>query len=54
MKHILLQRAGFLPGLLLFLLALGAPRLAQANHLLGGEMTYRYLDAGGPTSAPLR
>lgn len=27
---------------------------ACANHLLGGEMTYRYLDAQGPAAAPLR
>ncbi|RZL04755.1 MAG: hypothetical protein EOO62_20570, partial [Hymenobacter sp.] len=39
---------------LLVLLALGAGHVAQAAHLLGGEMTYRYLDANGPASAPLR
>ncbi|MDB5236347.1 MAG: hypothetical protein JWR44_3340, partial [Hymenobacter sp.] len=39
--------------LLLALLALGA-RPAQATHLLGGEMSYRYLDANGTTAAPFR
>ena len=39
--------------LLLALLVLGiAP--AQATHLLGGEMSYRYLDANGPATAPFR
>ena len=38
---------------LLVLLALGA-RPAQASHFLGGEMTYRYLDANGPAGAPFR
>ncbi|WP_152559907.1 hypothetical protein, partial [Hymenobacter sp. IS2118] len=27
---------------------------AQATHLLGGEMSYRYLDANGPAGAPFR
>ncbi|MEJ7659064.1 MAG: hypothetical protein WKG07_05265 [Hymenobacter sp.] len=25
---------------------------AQATHLLGGELTYRYLDTNGPAGAP--
>jgi gliding motility-associated-like protein len=49
----LLRRLGLLPGLL-FLLVLGAAHPALATHLLGGEMTYRYLDATGPATAPLR
>ena len=53
MMYSLLRRLGLLPGLLL-LLALVAARPAQATHLLGGEMTYRYLDANGPTAAPHR
>jgi len=49
----LLRRAGLLCGLTLgLLLSLTYP--AAATHLLGGEMTYRYLDASGPTGAPLR
>jgi len=39
--------------LLLFLLGLAAGP-ARATHLLGGEMTYRYLDANGPAAAPVR
>ncbi|HEX8328202.1 MAG TPA: gliding motility-associated C-terminal domain-containing protein [Hymenobacter sp.] len=39
--------------LLLTLLVLGA-RPAQATHLLGGEMSYRYLDANGPAGNPFR
>jgi len=39
--------------LLLFLLGL-ASGPARATHLLGGEMTYRYLDANGPAAAPVR
>ena len=39
--------------LLLALMMLGA-RPAQASHLLGGEMSYRYLDANGPAAAPFR
>jgi gliding motility-associated-like protein len=35
-------------------LLLGAAGPAAASHLLGGEMTYRYLDANGPAAAPLR
>ena len=43
-----------LPWLVLLLVALGLTLPAQATHLLGGEMTYRYLDANGPSSAPHR
>jgi gliding motility-associated-like protein len=50
----LLRRLGLGPGLVLFLLGLGAAHPALATHLLGGEMTYRYLDANGPATAPLR
>jgi len=39
--------------LLLALLVFGA-QPAQASHLLGGEMSYRYLDANGPAAAPFR
>ncbi|MBU6122420.1 T9SS type B sorting domain-containing protein [Hymenobacter siberiensis] len=39
--------------LLLALLVLGT-RPAQASHLLGGEMSYRYLDATGPAATPFR
>ena len=39
--------------LLLGLLLLGA-RPAQASHLLGGELSYRYLDDSGPAAAPFR
>ena len=39
--------------LLLALLMAGA-RPAQATHLLGGEMSYRYLDSNGPTGTPFR
>jgi gliding motility-associated-like protein len=45
----LLSRLGLL-GLLGLLLS--SP--AQATHLLGGEMSYRYLDSKGPATAPLR
>jgi gliding motility-associated-like protein len=50
----LLRRSGFLAGLSWLLFLLGAVHPALASHLLGGEMTYRYLDAKGPASAPLR
>ncbi len=40
--------------LLLFALLLLGARPAQASHLLGGEMSYRYLDATGPATAPFR
>jgi gliding motility-associated-like protein len=49
----LLRQVGLLPGLLLLLL-LGGAHPALATHLLGGEMTYRYLDNRGPATAPLR
>ena len=49
----LLRRAGWLAGLLVFLL-LGTGSRVLATHLLGGEMTYRYLDSKGPPTAPLR
>jgi gliding motility-associated-like protein len=29
-------------------------QVAHATHLLGGELTYRYLDANGPAAAPFR
>ena len=50
----LLRRLGLVPGLVVFMLGLGAAHPALATHLLGGEMTYRYLDANGPAEAPLR
>ncbi|HET9504330.1 MAG TPA: gliding motility-associated C-terminal domain-containing protein [Hymenobacter sp.] len=50
----LLTRLGALPGLCLLWLLLALAPAAHATHLLGGEMTYRYLDANGPTAAPLR
>ena len=42
-----------LRSVLLLLLAL-LVRPAMASHLLGGELTYRFIDALGPTAAPLR
>ena len=48
----LLRCAGLLLGLLLLLLGGAHPVLA--THLLGGEMTYRYIDNRGPATAPLR
>ncbi len=50
----LLSRLGLLPGLVLLGLLLGVAGPAGATHLLGGELTYRYLDATGPAGAPLR
>ncbi|RZK96199.1 MAG: hypothetical protein EOO62_29535 [Hymenobacter sp.] len=50
----LLRRLGLLPGLVLFLLGLGLAHPALASHLLGGEMTYKYLDSNGPTGAAAR
>ncbi|WP_157887012.1 gliding motility-associated C-terminal domain-containing protein [Hymenobacter sp. PAMC 26628] len=41
-------------GALLVLLVLGLAGPARATHLLGGEMSYRYLDANGPAAAPFR
>ncbi|MDQ2769445.1 MAG: hypothetical protein M3Y54_02955, partial [Bacteroidota bacterium] len=52
MTTTLLRR--FWGSLVLLTLLLAAARPAQATHLLGGEMSYRYLDANGPTSAPFR
>lgn len=49
----LLRWIGSRPELVLLLL-LGAAHPALATHLLGGEMTYRYVDANGPATAPLR
>lgn len=50
-----LLRYSTLRWVLLSLLAfLLMPWAAQATHLLGGEMTYRYLDANGPAAAPFR
>ena len=40
-------------GLLGLLLSLGG-HSARATHLLGGELTYQYLDATGPAAAPYR
>ncbi|MBJ6145090.1 gliding motility-associated C-terminal domain-containing protein [Hymenobacter sp. BT559] len=48
----LLRRFPSLPWLLLLLL--GAAQSVQASHLLGGEMTYKYLGADGPAAAPHR
>ena len=39
---------------LLLVLALGAARPACATHLLGGEMSYVYVDANGPVGRPYR
>ena len=39
--------------LLAVLLGLGGPA-ARASHLLGGELTYQYLDATGPAATPYR
>jgi gliding motility-associated-like protein len=41
-------------GLLLGVLGLLLSSPAQATHLLGGEMSYRYLDNKGPGTTPLR
>ncbi|WP_140466132.1 gliding motility-associated C-terminal domain-containing protein [Hymenobacter nivis] len=53
MLTILLRRFWGL-GALLVLLVLGLAGPARATHLLGGEMSYRYLDANGPAAAPFR
>lgn len=50
----LYRRESLLAWLVFWILLLGLARPAQASHLLGGEMTYRYLDAAGPAAAPLR
>lgn len=52
MKNLLPARLLW-PSALLLLLALFA-RPALASHLLGGDLTYRYIDNLGPTAAPLR
>ncbi|MCC3153095.1 gliding motility-associated C-terminal domain-containing protein [Hymenobacter sp. BT770] len=52
MSTTLLQR--FLGSILLLMLLVLGARPAQASHLLGGEMNYRYLDANGPAGAPFR
>jgi gliding motility-associated-like protein len=54
MTATLLRRFNPLPWLVLFLVLLGGTRPALASHLLGGEMTYKYLDATGPATAPYR
>ncbi len=40
--------------LLLLVLLISAGYQARATHLLGGEMSYRYLDANGPAATPFR
>ena len=40
--------------LLVLALSLGAARPAHATHLLGGEMSYVYIDDRGPASSPYR
>ena len=52
MTTTLLRR--FWGSLVLLTLLLAAARPAQASHLLGGEMSYRYLDANGPAGEPFR
>ena len=47
-----LRRGGL--ALLLLFGGLLAARPAAASHLQGGELTYRYLDAGGGAAAPFR
>ncbi|MDJ0364232.1 gliding motility-associated C-terminal domain-containing protein [Hymenobacter sp. H14-R3] len=54
MNSTLLVRLNAWLRVVLVLLVLGAAQSARAAHLLGGEMTYRYLDANGPAIAPLR
>ncbi|RZL02878.1 MAG: hypothetical protein EOO62_21830, partial [Hymenobacter sp.] len=53
MLSLLLRRISLLSGLA-FGLLLGSAHPALANHLLGGEMTYRYLGASGFAAAPYR
>ena len=52
MFSILLRRLR--ESLLLLVLLLTTGHLAQATHLLGGEMSYRYLDDNGPAGTPFR
>jgi gliding motility-associated-like protein len=54
MFTILLRHFRGLPLLVLALLCLGRVQQAQATHLYGGEMTYRYLDANGPVGNQFR
>lgn len=49
-----LRYPSLLASLALLLVLLGTARPVKATHLLGGEMTYRYLDAQGPSGVPLR
>ncbi|GAA4493948.1 hypothetical protein GCM10023172_03220 [Hymenobacter ginsengisoli] len=49
-----LLRYFFLLPYLVLLLLLGAARPALATHLLGGELSYKYLNANGPAAAPYR
>ncbi|RZL12042.1 MAG: hypothetical protein EOO62_11860, partial [Hymenobacter sp.] len=52
MKNLLPARPLWSLAFLLLLALLVRP--AFASHLLGGEMTYRYIDDAGPAAAPLR
>ncbi|MGI4863949.1 MAG: gliding motility-associated C-terminal domain-containing protein [Janthinobacterium lividum] len=52
MKNLLPARPLWTSALLLLLALLVRPALA--SHLLGGEMTYRYIDDSGPANTPLR
>ncbi|MBO2009021.1 gliding motility-associated C-terminal domain-containing protein [Hymenobacter negativus] len=52
MSPSLLRR--FFGSVLLLMLAMLGTRPAQASHLLGGEMNYRYLDANGPAGNQFR
>jgi gliding motility-associated-like protein len=54
MLPLLLRRLVIWPALAGLLVLLLVTHVAQATHLLGGEMTYRYLDATGPVTAPFR
>ncbi|HET9505757.1 MAG TPA: gliding motility-associated C-terminal domain-containing protein [Hymenobacter sp.] len=54
MTATLLRRAHLLPWLVLLLTLLGGARPALASHLLGGELTYKYLNAAGPAATPYR
>ena len=54
MRTILLRRLPLLVWLVFVGLAVSLARPALASHLLGGELTYRYLDSNGPAAAPLR
>jgi hypothetical protein len=54
MTATLLRHFNPLPWLVLLLVLLGGARPALASHLLGGELTYKYLDATGPATAPYR